>query len=218
MMSNIIKKIFITGISSLLLLVIINIYINNYSKEYIFKNPQKLKKSYTVLVLGAYVYRDGTLSAVLKDRALKALELYKNKTVSKILLSGDHGKKNYDEVNHMKNFLLKRGVPASDIFMDHAGFNTYNSIVRAKKIFLTKNLIIVTQKFHLPRAIYIARKKGLNAYGYIADRRIYLNNSYNKFREFFANIKAFIHVGINKSPKFLGPKIPITGDSKKSWD
>jgi SanA protein len=109
-------------------------------------------------------------------------------------------------------------VNPKDIFLDHAGFDTYNSVVRAKKIFKVKDLIIVTQKFHLPRAIFIARQLGLDAYGYIADRRPYQQIDYYQFRESVANLKATLEVAIKREPKYLGNPIPIHLDSKVSWD
>ena len=196
----------------------INISIKKYAKPYIFKNIKKVPNSYTILVLGAKVFRSGMLSDVLEDRVESAYELYQNKKGCRFLLSGDHGQTSYDEVNHMKNYLLKKGVPQKDIFLDHAGFRTYDSIIRAKKVFLAKNLIVVTQKFHLPRAIYIARKNGLNAYGYIADKRKYFKIEHMELREYLASIKAFWDVLISKKPKYLGHKIPITGNSRLSWD
>ncbi len=200
-----------------LTIVVINAYIYFFSKSYIL-NIKDIPSAHTALVLGAKVYRNGYPSAVLHDRLTSAVTLYKRKKIKKILLSGDHGTKNYDEVNNMKKFLRKQGIPARDIFLDHAGFNTYDSIVRAKKIFLVKKMIIVTQNYHLYRAIFIAHKKGLSAYGYSADKRVYVFLRYYKFREIFANIKACLSLLISKRPRFLGDIIPISGNSKKSWD
>lgn len=170
------------------------------------------------MVPGALVGRDGTPSEILSDRLEKAFELYLEGKVYRFLLTGDHGTKAYDEVNHMKEFLTNKGVPPEDIFLDHAGFDTYNSIVRAQKIFKVTGVIIVTQEFHLSRALYIARAKHLDAYGYVADKHQYSAINHLKFREKLANVKAFFEVYINKKPKFLGDEIPITGDSQKSFD
>jgi SanA protein len=197
---------------------IINAVVKNKSKEFIYDKVKDVPPCYTALVLGAMVSQSGYPSDFLKDRMDIAIELYKNKKVKRFLLSGDHGQKNYDEVNSMKKYLLDKGIDTSDIFLDHAGFDTYSSIVRAKEIFQVKDVIIVTQEFHLSRAVYIARKKGLNAYGMVADKREYLSIKRLKIRELMANVKAFWEVLINKEPKFLGSKIPITGDSKLSYD
>ena len=114
----------------------------------------------------------------------------------------------------MKN----KGIPEEDIFLDHAGFDTYSSVVRAEKVFKVKDMIIVSQEFHLPRAIYIARKKGQTAYGYISDNHKYPGMLNMKIRECLANVKAFFSIQFNINPYFLGPEIPITGASNKSYD
>jgi SanA protein len=172
----------------------------------------------TALVLGASVKGHGRLSHILEDRMVRALELYRAGRVSKLLLSGDHGTRQYDEVNTMRLWLLRRRVPPADIFLDHAGFSTYNSVVRARRVFLADNLVIVTQRYHLPRALYIAEKTGLRACGLAADRRRYVYIRYYRFREFFANLRAFLDVAMERQPRYLGPAIPITGDGRKSWD
>lgn len=186
--------------------------------KYIISNISDVPGSYTALVPGALVYNSGNPSPVLKDRLKSALDLYNKGIVKRILVSGDHGTKNYDEVNGMKRYLLRNGVDSSDIFLDHAGFNTYNSIVRAKKIFNVENMIITTQKYHLPRALFIARKKKINAYGYIADKRKYPLIRHYKRREYLARIKSYFEVKFFIPPKYLGKMIPITGDSRISWD
>lgn len=196
----------------------INFMIITKSKKYIYTKVQDVPECYTAIVLGAKVSNSGHLSDFLKDRMDVAVELYKQKKVKRFLLSGDHGRVNYDEVNSMKHYLLNYGVRTEDIFLDHAGFDTYNSMVRAREIFQVKDAVIVSQEFHLARAVYIARKKGLEAYGVSADRRAYPSLKRLKVRELIANIKAFGELAINKSPKFLGDKIPITGDSKLSYD
>ena len=104
-------------------------------------------------------------------------------------MSGDHGKADYDEVNIMKKFAIDKGVESEDIFMDHAGFSTYESIYRAKEIFGAKDIAIVTQKYHLYRALYIANKLGLEAYGVNSDPRRYSGASYRELRQFKYNKK-----------------------------
>jgi len=196
----------------------INKYINHYSKTYIFENKEKAPSCYTGLVLGAFVRENGYPSRVLRDRLDMSIDLYNKGKIKRILLSGDHGKTNYDEVNSMKIYLIKKGVPSNDVFMDHAGFDTYSSVVRAKEVFLVEDVLIVTQRFHLARAVYIARKKGLSAYGIVADDWKYASLPYLKKREIFAKVKAYWEVLINKSPKYLGDEIPITGDNTKTLD
>ncbi len=196
----------------------VNTYIRLSSKAYVVKDTNQIPVKYTCIVLGAHVGNDGTPSIVLADRLDAAINLYKLGKVKRFLLTGDHGRKNYDEVNNLKRYLEEKGIPQPDIFLDHAGFDTYNSMVRAKEIFLVKDAIVVTQEFHLSRAIYIARKKGTDAYGYTATMSDAKPLKYLKFRESIACMKAFGEVLINRSPKFLGTKIPITGDSRLSYD
>ena len=138
--------------------------------------------------------------------------------VSKILVSGDHGTVEYDEVNTVKAYLLENGVQPENIFLDHAGFDTYDSIYRAKEIFEVESVVIVTQEFHLPRAVYIGNSLGIETHGYIADRQPYVAAIWNSFRESLARIKAFLNVTLNSKPKYLGEPIPITGDGTLSWD
>ena len=102
-----------------------------------------------ILVLGAGVHPDGTPSNMLEDRLLRGIELYDAGASQKLLMSGDHGRKNYDEVNVMKQFAVARGVPSEDVFMDHAGFSTYESMYRARDVFQADKVIIVTQRYHL---------------------------------------------------------------------
>lgn len=169
-------------------------------------------------MLGAKVYENGDLSGILKDRVDAAIELYENKKIKRFLLSGDHGRENYDEVNHMKKYLLNKGVPIEDIFLDHAGFDTYNSIYRAKKIFKVDSVIIISQAFHVKRAVYIAKYLDLQAQGYTADKHTYGIAKKMIIRESLANVKAFFELLFNREPKYLGAEIDIQGDSSKSFD
>ena len=127
-------------------------------------------------------------------------------------MSGDHGRKEYDEVNVMKNFAIKSGVPSEDIFMDHAGFSTYESMYRAKEIFQADIVIIVSQKYHLYRAVYIARSLGMEAYGVPSDVRIYRGQEYRNLREAAARVKDFFIVIIKPEPTYLGEAIPVNGN------
>ena len=170
------------------------------------------------IVLGAKVYNSGTLSQVLEDRLETGIDLYKKGKVKKLLLTGDHGQVTYDEVNNMRLYALKRGVPEKDIFMDHAGFSTYDSMYRARDVFKVESAVIVTQKFHLPRALYIARFLGLKVSGVSADRREYVGMEYVYFREFFARAKASAQLVLRSQPKYLGPAIPISGDGRATKD
>lgn len=196
----------------------INVYILNASEGFIYKNVDDVPSKKVALVLGAKVYADGRMSDIVKDRALTVIDLYSSGKVEKVLVSGDHGTKTYDEVNTIKDYLLQNGVPAADIFLDHAGFDTYDSVYRARAIFQVPSMIIVTQDFHLPRAVYEARALGMDTVGFSADRHEYLSAAFNEFRESLARVKAFFDVTFQSKPKFLGEVIPIDGDSTLSWD
>lgn len=164
-----------------------------------------------IIVLGAFVYEDGTLCPMLADRMDTAITLYKNGTAPKLLLTGDHGGEDYDEVDAMKNYALEKGVPKEDIFLDHAGFSTYDSILRAKEVFGAKNAVVVTQKFHLDRALYIAGRTGLSAVGVNSDPREYDGILYNELREIPARTKTFFLCLFRISPKYLGDPVNLSG-------
>lgn len=198
------------------------VQINNYVREtgsrYITE-PEQAPEADAILVLGAYVSPDGTVSDVLNDRLAVGYELYEQGKAPKIIVSGDHGRKDYDEVNAMKDFLSSKNVPEEDVFMDHAGFSTYESIYRARDIFQVKKLIIVTQEYHLMRAVFIARELGLEAYGVISDKRNYYYMSQYQLREIAARNKDFFLAKILKpEPTFLGEEIPVSGDGRATDD
>lgn len=201
-------------------LIVINAYINISTAGLIIDEHDNIieQEQNVVIVPGAHVYANGNLSDILADRMINALELYRKGKVCCFLLSGDHGGKYYDEVNAMKNFLLKRGVPQNAIFLDHAGFNTYNTMLRAAEIFQVKKAVVSTQRYHLPRALYLANAKGIKAYGSPADRHRYIDIVKYRLREIPANVKAFFNVLLNTKADYMGEVIPITGDSLKSWD
>lgn len=173
-----------------------------------------------ILVLGAYVLPNGIVSTMLNDRLSVGYELYEQGKARKIIVSGDHGQKDYDEVNAMKSFLKEKGVLGQDIFMDHAGFSTYESIYRARDIFKVQKVTIVTQKYHLMRAVFIARELGLEAYGVASDRHDYGQVMVKyQMREMVARNKDFLWVKVFKpEPKFLGDAIPVFSDGRLTDD
>lgn len=207
-----------TILALVLLVIILQFHINRSSRDLIFENANDLEPTYVGLVLGASVRPDKSLSPILQDRVDKAYELYHKGIIKKFLLSGDHGQKDYDEVNAMRRYLNDKGVPNEDIFLDHAGFDTYDSMYRAREVFQVDKAIVITQKFHLPRAIYVGEKMGLELQGYVADNREYPGNTHFTRREWLANIKAWIELNIEKSPTYSGKAIPITGSSSPSHD
>lgn len=197
----------------------INLYVINSTSKYIVL-PEDSPKSDSIIVLGAGIYKDGSLSPMLYDRVKTATVVSSKNSTEKYLLTGDHGKKEYDEVGSMKSTLISDyNVLPENIFLDHAGFSTYDSMYRADSIFKIKSAVIVTQKYHLPRAIYLARKKGIDAYGVVADRpSSYVGMSYYKFREYLATTKDFIISLFNVKPTLPGNEIPISGDGRQTHD
>ena len=165
-----------------------------------------------IIVLGCLVKNNGNPSDMLADRLERGIDLYKNGAAPKIIMSGDHDKTDYDEVNAMKQIAIDAGIPSSDVFMDHAGFSTYESIYRAKEIFEADKIIIVTQEYHLYRALYIAEKLGIEAYGVNADYHTYRGQIKRDVREVFARCKDFVTVIIKPEPTYLGETIPVSGD------
>lgn len=209
------KKVLKYGIIAIVIMVTIIIGINLYVK--ISTNKQIVKETdYTklsnidcIIVLGAGIWNNEP-SPMLEDRLLEGINLYKNNVSNKIIMSGDHGRVEYDEVNIMKNYAIERGVKSEDIFMDHAGFSTYESIYRAKEIFKAKRIVIVTQKYHLYRALYIAKQLDLEAYGVGADPRQYVGATYREIREILARDKDFIKCIFKPEPTYLGEAIPVS--------
>ena len=165
-----------------------------------------------ILVLGCGVRDDGTPSHMLEDRLLYGIDLYKKGVANKLLMSGDHGRADYDEVNAMKDYAMAQGIPSEDIFMDHAGFSTYESMCRAKEVFGVKKMIIATQGYHLSRAVYIARMLGIEAYGVASDYRTFGGQFYRDCREVLARVKDLFVGIVQPAPTYLGEMIPISGD------
>ncbi len=171
-----------------------------------------------VLVLGAGVGKNGSPSAMLSDRLEVGIAAYKAGAAPKLLMTGDHGREDYDEVNAMKTFAIERAVPSSDVFMDHAGFSTYESMYRARDIFQVKKVLIVTQHYHLYRAIYDAERMGLEAYGIPSDLQQYRRQAFFDLREYLARVKDFIWGIFQPQPTYLGEPIPVWGNGDATND
>ncbi len=165
-----------------------------------------------ILVLGARVWDNGNPSGILEDRLITGIDAYQAGASDRLLMSGDHGRDDYDEVGAMKDYALDQGIPSEAVFMDHAGFSTYESLYRARDIFQVKTVVIVTQRYHLFRALYIARQLGLNAYGVAADLRTYPGMPRFEARAILARTKDFIYTIFLPQPTYLGDVIPIPGD------
>lgn len=209
----------LVSMSGLVSILIINKYVKS-SIEHRIITPDEAASinADCILVLGAGVWDGGRPSHMLEDRLLQGIELYRSGASDRLLMSGDHGRKEYDEVNVMKQFAIDRGIPSEHIFMDHAGFSTYESMYRARDIFLANKIIVVTQKYHLYRALYTARRLDLDAYGVASDPRQYVGKEIRELREVLARVKDFFYVIIKPEPTFLGETIPVSGNGDLTND
>lgn len=214
-----IKKLFIFlsvfAVIIALYLVGTNLFIKLSVKKSILQDPAE--EYDCILVLGAGVNGDRP-SHMLQDRLDVAIDLYEKNVSSKLLMTGDHGRKNYDEVNVMKQYAIDQGIPSENVFMDHAGFSTYESIYRARDVFKAEKILIVTQEYHLYRALYIAKSLGLDADGVPSDPRQYVGQSYREFREMLARSKDFLFCIVKPLPKYLGDAIPVSGNGDLTND
>jgi SanA protein len=180
-------------------------------------NPEDAPHAQTAIVLGALVEPDGDMSKMLADRVDQAVQLWKDGKVDRVLVSGDHGQWTYDEPTVMKNAVIRGGVRPRDVFTDHAGFNTWATMERAKKVFQVDDALVVTQGFHMPRALYLADEAGLNATGVTSDLHSYGKEGFKSdIREFVSRPKAVFDV-LRDAPTVGGPPVPITGDGRTSW-
>ena len=198
----------------------INAVVKASAKENILSAQQaaQLTDVDCILVLGCGVRDDGTPSPMLEDRLKRAVQLYDLGASPKILMTGDHGRVHYDEVATMKAYAVDAGIASERVFMDHAGFSTYESMYRAKEIFQAKKIIIVSQGYHLYRAIYIAERLGMEAYGVAADYRSYAGQTSRDVRELLARVKDFGTCIFRPKPTYLGEAIPIWGDGNLTND
>ena len=212
-MKKIFKILIAIAIIGVILVLSINFYVIGTVKEKTIKDDDysSLKNMDCILILGAGIWGDSP-SPMLQDRLDEGIKLYNEGVAPKIIMSGDHGREGYDEVNIMKEYAINKGIPSEDIFMDHAGFSTYESIYRAKEIFDADNIVIVTQEYHLYRALYIADKLDINAYGINSDPRQYSGQLFREIREVLARNKDFINCVIKPEPTYLGESIPVSGD------
>ena len=221
---KVLKKLFVSalilGVAGICFVFGVNGYVVHSTKDRILspEDAAALSDVDCILVLGCHVYEDGQPSAMLADRLRRGLELYQSGAAPKLLMSGDHGQTTYDEVNAMKQYALDRGAISSDVFMDHAGFSTYESMYRARDVFKAKKILIVTQEYHLHRALYIARALGLEAYGVSANYRNYIGQTARDIREILARNKDFATSIFKPKPTFLGDAIPVNGNGDLTND
>ena len=206
----------IVGIATLC----INLIVTGSVKDRILTETDaaKLQDVDCIVVLGCQVRSDGTPSHMLEDRLRRGVALYDLGAAPKILMSGDHGTRGYDEVDAMKRYAVDAGVPSADVFMDHAGFSTYDTMYRAKEIFQAKKVIVVTQTYHLYRAMYIGKQLGLEVYGVAAEYREYSGQFARDVREVLARVKDFGMCIFKPDPVYLGEAIPISGSGVQTHD
>ena len=194
-----VKILLVLGLAGCLFLFLINLYMIRKEKPNIISadDAAALEDVDCIMVLGCSVRPDGTPSGMLRDRLDKGIELYEDGVSDRLLMSGDHGRKNYDEVNRMKQYAIDEGIPSGDIFMDHAGFSTYESMYRA---------------------LYVAQAMGMEAYGVESDPRQYGGQKMRDLRELLARPKDLIYTIVMPKPTYLGDAIPVSGDGNVTND
>ena len=183
----------------LLIPLALNFYIRVSTSKYCYKNPEEFPAQAIAIVFGAGIWQDGTPTPMLADRVQGAINLYNIGNIQKILMTGDNSTPNYNEVKAMQEYAINRGVSVEDITLDDAGFSTYESCYRAKEIFGITQAVLVTQNYHLPRAVYICRHLGVDVVGLgMQDWGKFRNDSmiYYSIREILAVLKALWEVHI----------------------
>jgi len=184
--------------------------IDNKSKNYLYSDVIKIPENKVGILLGTSKYlRNGQINLYYKYRIEAAIALYKAGKIRYIVVSGDNSRKTYDEPTQMKSDLVANGVPENAIYLDYAGFRTWDSMVRMKEIFSQSSFTVISQRFHNERAIYLAHRYGLNAVGFNAKEVEKYYGFKTNLREKLARVKVFVDFFTNKKPKFLGEKIEI---------
>ncbi len=208
------------GVLGVLAVLGISGYVINSTKKQILSEEEAatLEDVDCIVVLGCQVKSDGTPSHMLEDRLKRGVALYNLGAAPKLLMSGDHGTQGYDEVDAMKRYAFDAGIPSEDIFMDHAGFSTYETVYRAKEIFGADKVLIVTQTYHLYRALYIAQALGMEAYGVSSEYRQYSGQFHRDIREILARVKDFGMSILKPLPTYMGEAIPISGSGELTHD
>lgn len=198
----------------------INLYMSSSVKKNIIslEDAKQLEDVDCVLILGCGVKTNGKPSDMLVDRLDTGIKVYQAGVSDRLLMSGDHGRVSYDEVNTMKNYAMERDIPSEHIFMDHAGFSTYESLYRANEIFQADKVVIITQGYHMYRALYIADKLGMEAYGVTSDVHAYRGQTKRDVREIAARVKDFFACIFRPEPTYLGDSIPVSGDGNQTND
>jgi SanA protein len=187
----------------------LRIWVNARTAGRIYTNAGEVPPAPVALVLGAGLWRDGSPTPALYDRVATAVDLYRAGRVKKLLMSGDNRFVNYNEPAAMKKLAIQLGAPAEDIVLDYAGRRTYDSCYRAKEIFGVRQVVVVTQRFHLDRALFLCDALGVESVGVIADRRVYQTLRWWELREVLATAGAWWDVNVRHPVPVLGEKLPI---------
>ncbi len=178
----------------------------------IYTDPETVPRRPVALVFGAGYWPDGTPSDILRDRVAAAAELYRAGRVQKLLFSGDNRFVYYNEPEKMREVALSLGIPDEAIVLDYAGRRTYDTCYRARDIFGLREVVVVTQRYHLPRALYTCQRLGLDAVGYVADRRPYIHIRRYQAREIPALWLAWWDLWVRRPVPILGEPIPIVAE------
>jgi SanA protein len=206
-----------SGVAIALVVALANVYVLTSGGDST-GDVAEVPRAEVVIVPGALVEPDGDMSAMLAARVEQASRLWHAGKVEKVLVSGDHGAWRYDEPDTMRKALVRDGVAPEDVFEDHAGFDTWATMVRARSIFGVRDAVVVTQGFHMPRALYLADAAGIDATGLTADLQEWgAQGRKSGVREVLSRVKAVADVALD-TPAMAGPKIPIaTTDGRESW-
>jgi vancomycin permeability regulator SanA len=195
---------------AVIVVAIINLHVKAKTSDRVYVVSTVPRDNYdAALVLGCGVYNNEYPSPLLRERLDAAVELFHEGVVNKLIMSGDHGQDNYNEVAVMKQYAIDEGVPSEAIFMDHAGFSTYESVFRARDIFMADSVLIVSQEYHVYRALYVAEALGLEAYAVSADKTRLSGQTARDLREILARNKDFIFSIIKPEPTYLGEPISL---------
>jgi SanA protein len=216
-MRRAIKLALAAGLALAMVVALINVYVLTSGGD-ATSDVADVPAAEVAIVPGALVEPDGDMSAMLAARVEQASRLWHAGKVEKILVSGDHGSWKYDEPDTMRKALVSDGVAPRDVFEDHAGFDTWATMVRAREIFQVRDAIVVTQGFHMPRALYLADQAGIDATGLTADLQPWgMQGRKSTVREVLSRVKAVADVTLD-TPALAGPTIPIsTADGRESW-
>ncbi len=213
----ILKPLLIAAAAVGVLVLALNAYVLLSTRGEATSDVDEVPHAQAAIVLGAMVHEDGRMSSMLEDRVQGAVELWRAGKVDRILVSGDHGEWTYDEPDRMRQALQAAGVPGRVIFTDHAGFDTWATMMRADRVFGVESAVVVTQGFHMGRSLYLADQAGVEATGLIADRQDYGGqHAKSQVRELLARVKAVGDATLGTEVT-LGPPVPITGDGRSSW-